>query len=93
MEAFHQADRVIIGPIFHKDRYETRYGLDKMMSVPAIVERLNVDGIAAEQIDDNDAIADLVARDAKPDDVILVMSSGSFDGVHEKILERLRRSR
>ena len=33
IDAFHQADRVIIGPIFHKGRYETRYGLDKMMSV------------------------------------------------------------
>ena len=88
--AFHQADRVIIGPIFHKDRYETRYGLDKMMSVQAIVERLNADGIQAEQIDDIDAIADLVAREAKDGDVILVMSSGAFGGVHEKILERLR---
>lgn len=89
IEAFHQADRVIIGPIFHKGRYETRYGLDKMMSVPAIMERLNADGIPTEQIDDFDAIADVVARDARPDDVILVMSSGAFGGVHEKILQRL----
>jgi UDP-N-acetylmuramate: L-alanyl-gamma-D-glutamyl-meso-diaminopimelate ligase len=89
IDAFHEADRVIIGPIFHKGRYETRYGLDKMMSVPTIVERLNADGIPAEQIDDIDAIADAVARDAKADDVILVMSSGSFEGVHEKILARL----
>src|SRR5437588_4836938 len=90
IDAFHQAGRVIIGPIFHKNRYETRYGLDKMMSVPAIVQRLNADGIPAEQIDDTDSIADVVAREAKADDVILVMSSGSFEGVHEKILERLR---
>ena len=34
-----------------------------MMSVPAIVERLNADGIPAEQIDDFDAIADVVARE------------------------------
>jgi UDP-N-acetylmuramate: L-alanyl-gamma-D-glutamyl-meso-diaminopimelate ligase len=92
IEAFHQADRVIIGPIFHKGRYETRYGLDKMMSVATIAERLNADGIRAEQIDDFDAIADVVSREAQPDDVILVMSSGAFGGVHEKILERLRAS-
>jgi UDP-N-acetylmuramate: L-alanyl-gamma-D-glutamyl-meso-diaminopimelate ligase len=90
IEAFHQADRVIIGAIFHKDRYETRYGLDKMMSAATIVEQLNADGIRAEQIDDIDAIADVVAREAKANDVILVMSSGAFGGVHEKILERLR---
>jgi UDP-N-acetylmuramate: L-alanyl-gamma-D-glutamyl-meso-diaminopimelate ligase len=88
--AFHQAERVIIGPIFHKGRYETRYGLDKMMSVATIAERLNADGIRAEQIDDFDAIAEVVARDAREGDVILVMSSGAFGGVHEKILERLR---
>jgi UDP-N-acetylmuramate: L-alanyl-gamma-D-glutamyl-meso-diaminopimelate ligase len=90
IEAFHQADRVIIGPIFHKGRYETRYGLDKMMSVDTIIERLKADGIPTEQIDDVDVIAGVVAREAKPDDVILVMSSGAFGGVHEKILERLR---
>ena len=90
IDAFHEADRVIIGPIFHRDRYESRYGLDKMMSVPAIVERLNSDGIPATQINDIDAIADAVARDAADEDVVLVMSSGAFGGVHEKILERLR---
>ncbi len=89
IDAFHEADRVIIGPIFHRDRYETRYGLDKMMSVPAIVGRLNADGIPATQIDDFDAIADSVARDASDNDVVVVMSSGAFGGVHEKILKRL----
>ncbi len=90
IDAFHGADRVIIGPVFHRDRYETRYGLDKMMSVETINDRLNTDGIPAEQIDDVDAIAARVARDAADGDVILVMSSGAFGGVHEKILERLR---
>jgi UDP-N-acetylmuramate: L-alanyl-gamma-D-glutamyl-meso-diaminopimelate ligase len=90
IDAFHQADRVIIGPIFHRERYETRYGLDKMMSVPAIEERLKRDGVPVEQIDDFDAIAGRVAKDAGEGDVILVMSSGAFGGVHEKILDRLR---
>ena len=90
IDAFHEADRVVIGPIFHKDRYESRYGLDKMMSVPEIVDRLRGDGIPAEQLDDIDRIAERVAADARPDDVVLVMSSGAFGGVHEKILERLR---
>jgi len=90
--AFHQADRVIIGPIFHKGRYETRYGIEKMMSAETIVERLNADGIQAGQIDDFDEIADVVAREARSGDVIIVMSSGAFGGVHERILERLRSS-
>ncbi len=91
IDAFHGADRVIIGPVFHRERYETRYGLDKMMSVETIQERLSGDGIPTEQIDDFDAIAEKVARDAKEGDVVLIMSSGAFGGVHEKILEALRR--
>ncbi|MBV8519033.1 MAG: UDP-N-acetylmuramate:L-alanyl-gamma-D-glutamyl-meso-diaminopimelate ligase [Acidobacteria bacterium] len=90
IDAFHEADRVVIGPIFHRDRYETRYGLDKMMSVPAIVERLRHDGIPVTQIDNFDAIAAHVAKEAGEGDVVLVMSSGAFGGVHEKILEALR---
>jgi UDP-N-acetylmuramate: L-alanyl-gamma-D-glutamyl-meso-diaminopimelate ligase len=90
IDAFHGADRVIIGLVFHRERYATRYGLDKMMSVETINDRLNGDGIRAEQIDDFDAIAERVAREAADGDVVLVMSSGAFGGVHEKILERLR---
>ncbi|MEO8034837.1 MAG: cyanophycin synthetase, partial [Acidobacteriota bacterium] len=91
IEAFHQADRIVFGPIFHKDRYETRYGLDKMMSIPTILSRLERDGFPARQVDDFDAIADFVAAEAAPGDVVLVMSSGAFGGVHEKILSRLRK--
>jgi UDP-N-acetylmuramate: L-alanyl-gamma-D-glutamyl-meso-diaminopimelate ligase len=90
--AFHEADRVIIGPVYHRDRYETRYGLDKMMSVETIVEQLEQDGIPAEQIEDFDAIARRIGAEAKEGDVVLVMSSGAFGGVHEKILDALRAS-
>jgi UDP-N-acetylmuramate: L-alanyl-gamma-D-glutamyl-meso-diaminopimelate ligase len=89
IDAFHEADRVIIGPLFHKQRYETRYGLDKMMSVETILGRLQQDSIPAEQLDDFDAIARRIGEEAKEGDVVLVMSSGAFGGVHEKILEAL----
>jgi UDP-N-acetylmuramate: L-alanyl-gamma-D-glutamyl-meso-diaminopimelate ligase len=90
IDAFHEADRVIIGPIFHRNRYETRYGLDKMMSVPAILDSLNADGIPAVQIDGFDDIAACVTREAHDGDVVMVMSSGAFGGVHELILKQLR---
>jgi len=90
IDAFREADRVVIGHVFHEGRYKERYGLDHMMSVPTIVERLTADGVPIEQIDSVDAIADRVASEAQEGDVVLVMSSGAFDGVHEKLLERLR---
>ncbi len=92
MEAFKPAHRVTIGPIFHKQRYETRYGLDKMMSVPAIVESLRANGVETDHVEDIDEIAELVGREAKDGDVVLAMSSGAFEGIHEKILAALRRS-
>ena len=90
IDAFQEADRVIIGPLFHKQRYAERYGLEHMMSVPTIMERLTADEIPVDQIDDFDAIASRVAEQAEEGDVILVMSSGAFGGVHEKILAALR---
>ena len=88
-DAFRRADRVVIGPIFHRQRYATRYGLDKMMSVEAILGSLRAADIPGEQIDDFDEIAARVAAEAREGDVVLVMSSGAFGGVHGKILERL----
>ncbi len=91
ISAFREADRVIIGPIFHRARFESRYGLDKMMSVEHVLEALRNAAIPAEQIDDFDAIASRVASEAQAGDVILIMSSGAFGGIHERILEMLRR--
>jgi len=86
IDAFHQADRVVIGHVFHRDRYETRYGMEHMMSVDTIVDHLNADGIPAELIDDFDVLAKKVATEAREGDVVMVMSSGAFGGIHEKIL-------
>jgi UDP-N-acetylmuramate: L-alanyl-gamma-D-glutamyl-meso-diaminopimelate ligase len=61
-----------------------------MMHVETIVERLSNDSIPAEQIDDFDAIAKRIAAEGKEGDVVLVMSSGAFGGVHEMILDALR---
>jgi UDP-N-acetylmuramate-alanine ligase len=77
---------VIIGPAFHRQRYVERYGLENMMSIPHILESLD----GARQIEDFDAIADTIAREGREGDVVMVMSSGAFGGVHELILERLR---
>lgn len=88
--AFLEADRTIIGPVFYRERYETRYGVDKMMSVATIVDHLRSNGRDADHIDSIDGIVETIARDAGEGDVVLVMSSGSFGGIHERILAALR---
>ena len=37
-----------------------------------------------------DKLVDMIVAEAKPTDQILVMSNGSFGGIHQKILERLK---
>jgi UDP-N-acetylmuramate: L-alanyl-gamma-D-glutamyl-meso-diaminopimelate ligase len=88
-KAFLAADRVILGPVFHRQRYVERYGIEKMMSVEAILASLRENGVPADQIDDFDEIARLAAREAHDGDVVIAMSSGAFGGVHEKVLNAL----
>ncbi|HVT45909.1 MAG TPA: UDP-N-acetylmuramate:L-alanyl-gamma-D-glutamyl-meso-diaminopimelate ligase [Thermoanaerobaculia bacterium] len=90
IEAFGEADRVLVGPVYHKERYLTRYGIDKMVDVPHIVSELARRGIEAEWIENFDEIARRIGSEAREGDVILVMSSGGFGGVHEAILSELR---
>lgn len=91
--SFEVADRVIVGPVFHRERFESRYGLDKMMDVPAVVDRLSRAGVPSRHQEDFDEIARTVASEAEEGDVVIVMSSGAFGGVHGKILDGLREGR
>ncbi len=89
-QAFREADQVVIGPVFHRNRYETRYGLEKMMSVEAIIDSLQKNGTPARHVDDIDRIVALVASEAKGGAVIIAMSSGAFGGIHQKLLDALK---
>jgi len=60
-----------------------------MMSVQSVVDSVRGAGIPADHIESFDGIASVVAAEAKPGDVVIVMSSGAFGGVHERILEAL----
>jgi UDP-N-acetylmuramate: L-alanyl-gamma-D-glutamyl-meso-diaminopimelate ligase len=44
----------------------------------------------AETFDTTDEIVDYISRNATPGDQIVVMSNGGFDGIHRKLLEKLR---
>lgn len=37
-----------------------------------------------------DNLVDLIVTEAQPEDHILVMSNGSFGGIHQKLLEKLQ---
>ena len=54
------------------------------------MEALRARGLEAEAERDVSALVELVQRDARPGDVILVMSNGSFGGFHEALIAKLR---
>ncbi|MBW1769668.1 MAG: UDP-N-acetylmuramate:L-alanyl-gamma-D-glutamyl-meso-diaminopimelate ligase, partial [Deltaproteobacteria bacterium] len=46
-------------------------------------------GKKASYFPDTDAIIEYLINVAQPEDVILIMSNGGFDNIHERLLERL----
>ena len=82
------ADRVVLAGLFHPERYDRDTGMDPR----ELAEELRADGTAAEYTPDVDRIVTTVAGDARPGDVLLVMSNGSFGGIHDKLLAVLGRS-
>ncbi|MGP1613636.1 MAG: UDP-N-acetylmuramate:L-alanyl-gamma-D-glutamyl-meso-diaminopimelate ligase, partial [Pollutimonas bauzanensis] len=47
-------------------------------------------GGRASAYDDMDKMVDAICLSARPGDSILVMSNGSFAGIHQKLLDRLQ---
>jgi UDP-N-acetylmuramate: L-alanyl-gamma-D-glutamyl-meso-diaminopimelate ligase len=60
------------------------------LDVPKLVEALKAQGIQADGSTDVAAMAEAAAREAKPGDVLLVMSNGAFGGFIEKLLTALK---
>jgi UDP-N-acetylmuramate: L-alanyl-gamma-D-glutamyl-meso-diaminopimelate ligase len=61
------------------------------LSPKAVATALRGLGREAHYIERVDGIVAHAAGQARPGDVLLVMSNGSFGGIHEKLLETLRR--
>ena len=64
---------------------------DQQLDVPAIVAALRARGVAADASADVIELVRLVSDGARPGDVILVMSSGSFGGFIPSLLEALKK--
>jgi UDP-N-acetylmuramate: L-alanyl-gamma-D-glutamyl-meso-diaminopimelate ligase len=54
-----------------------------------LVNDLKSRGKDAHYFPDTDAIIEFLSKTAKPHDLILIMSNGGFDNIHQRLLERL----
>ena len=73
---------MIVAPVFHAKRLTEETRLDR----EALVARLKTSGCPAFAPDTIDAIPDLLRQHARPGDVVILMSSGAFGGLPEKLL-------
>lgn len=62
---------------------------DERMSPARVLESIRRAGRNAEGFDSSDEIADYLAAETRPGDLVLVMSNGSFDGLCGKLLAKL----
>jgi UDP-N-acetylmuramate: L-alanyl-gamma-D-glutamyl-meso-diaminopimelate ligase len=79
-------DRVILGGVFHAQQLGDENRLDPE-TVAASVRALGKD---ARVFSSSDAIAQHLVSEARSGDLLLIMSNGSFDGLCEKLLKKLK---
>ncbi|MGA2809971.1 MAG: UDP-N-acetylmuramate:L-alanyl-gamma-D-glutamyl-meso-diaminopimelate ligase [Candidatus Acidiferrum sp.] len=79
------ADRVVLGGVFRAQQL----GDENRMNPESVAEGLRALGKDARVLGGSDAIAEFVAAETAPGDVLLVMSNGSFDGLCGKLLNKL----
>ena len=84
-EAFDAADRAFLKapPVRHND------DAGSMLDPEAVVRRIRERGTPADAFSDTDALQSALLDALRPGDVALLMSNGSFDGLHASLLEAL----
>jgi UDP-N-acetylmuramate: L-alanyl-gamma-D-glutamyl-meso-diaminopimelate ligase len=81
------ADRVVLGGVFRAQQL----GDENRMDPETVAESVRELGQEARAFTGSEAIADYLLAEAKPGDLLLIMSNGSFDGLCEKLVNRLDR--
>jgi UDP-N-acetylmuramate: L-alanyl-gamma-D-glutamyl-meso-diaminopimelate ligase len=86
--ALREADAVLLAPVFQVEKVPAELRLDAQK----VVEDVAAAGIPAQVLPGAREIAAHVGQQARPGDVVLVMSNGGFDGIHDLLLAELTRA-
>ncbi len=84
-EVFDAADEVIVAPVFRPEQIPA----DNRLDVPALIETLRGRGSKARHIAGVGNIVETISAEALPGDVVVVMSNGGFENLHDRLLEAL----
>jgi UDP-N-acetylmuramate: L-alanyl-gamma-D-glutamyl-meso-diaminopimelate ligase len=85
IRALQGADHVILSDIHRKEALPP----SERLSPETIVEALREHMASADFHADTSEIIDQLCRDTRPGDVVIVMSNGGFDHIHERLLTAL----
>jgi UDP-N-acetylmuramate: L-alanyl-gamma-D-glutamyl-meso-diaminopimelate ligase len=83
------ADRIVIAGLFHPERYNNQTAASPL----EMAKNLNSLGREAAHIGSADEIVAHLAPTLRSGDVIVIMSNGSFGGIHQKLITALNGSR
>ncbi len=84
---FSEADHVILSDVFMPEKVKD----GKILNVDKIIEHIQIAGKSAQHFSGIDKIVDEVKKSIQPNTVLLVMSNGGFGGIHEKLLNELKK--
>jgi UDP-N-acetylmuramate: L-alanyl-gamma-D-glutamyl-meso-diaminopimelate ligase len=84
VRALSKADTVVLPAVFRSSLPE-----DERLSPEQITEELQRGGVDARYIPAVEDIVRAVARDSRDGDLVIVMSNGGFDNIHQKLLTAL----
>jgi UDP-N-acetylmuramate: L-alanyl-gamma-D-glutamyl-meso-diaminopimelate ligase len=82
--AFGAADEVVIAAVFRSNLPES-----ERLSAEQLVDDLQGAGHRARHIREVDDIVATIAAEGRSGDVVVLMSNGGFDGIHQKLLQAL----
>jgi UDP-N-acetylmuramate: L-alanyl-gamma-D-glutamyl-meso-diaminopimelate ligase len=85
-DSLQEADKIIIAGLFHPERYEK----DKAICPDEMIEEMRSKGLEADFIPSPEEIVRHLVPQLKSSDIVVVMSNGSFGGIHDKLLNALR---
>lgn len=85
VEAFKGAHEVLIAEAFDQAKIHE----SDRFSSQELVADVAADGVRAHCFAGADRIVDYLGQHANPNDVILIMSNGGFDGIYQKLMVRL----
>ena len=85
IEAFDSVNQVVLSspPFRHNDNP------DNFMDIDELVAAIRARGITAHSFEAFDALLDHLIHSCRSGDVVLIMSNGGFNGIHDKLLNGL----